>query len=138
MMQRLVVIFFVTIMIIVLIIVYSGDYSKDLGNGYSLERTNACCVFVMKEEEKLTIASSNECLGRLIKPQVKRLYINGTIIVGLKVSNECCYLDECEKKHNTPNGYFIINKKSGEVMTGLKREDLKLYGININKMKEIL
>ena len=138
MIRRLVVIFFATIMIIVIIIAYSGDYSKDLGNGYELERTNACCVFIIKEGEKLTITSSNECLGRLIKPQVKKLYVNEILIVGLKVDNECCYLDECEKKHNTPNGYFIINKKSGEVITGLKREELKQYGINIDTMRKVL
>ena len=117
----------------------NGDYDEDLGNGYHLVRTNACCIFVFKQDVNPIIIGNKTIYDtRIVKPVVKELYIDDKYIVGLKISNECCYLDVYEKKHNTPNGYFIINKKSGEVMTGLKKEDLKRYGININKMKEVL
>lgn len=137
MIQKAILIFLAIAVIMVFIIAYSGDYSRDLGNGYVLERTNACCIFIMKNEN-LAVVDSNDSVGRLIKPQIKKLYTDGTYIVGLKVSNKCCYLDEDEKKHNTPNGYFIINKVNGEVKTGLKKDDLIRYGIKLKKMKEVL
>ena len=129
-----------TILLLLLLIFFgcNGDYSKDLGNGYSLERTNACCIFVMRKQEDVELVSAGESIGRDIKPIVKELYINNTYITGLKESNKCCYLDEDEKKHNTPNGYFIINKTNGKMVTGLKKYELKKYNIELRKMKKIL
>ena len=41
-----------------------------------------------------------------------------------------------KKKHNTPNGFFIIYKKSGKIVSGIN--NLKDNNITIAKMKKIL
>jgi len=117
----------------------NGDYTKKLGGDYTLERTNACCIFVFKGNVHPTIEGNTVTKDtRIIKPVVKELFINDMYIVGLKVDNQCCYLSDYEKKHNTPNGYFIINKNNGEITAGLKKSELAKYNIKFNKMKKIL
>jgi len=111
----------------------AGDYSKPLGNGYTLERTNACCIFVAKKNTK-----SGFGMTRTIKPLVTELYVDETKIVGVKSKNQCCYLTEDEKADITPNGYFIIYKKDGLILSGLSQEELKDRNISIKKMEEIL
>ena len=116
-----------------------GDYTKHLGGGYSLERTNGCCIFIFKDEVKpknyknITVYD-----GRVIKPFVRDLYLDKEKIVGYKVDNKCCYLSEEEKAFNTQNGYFIIYKNSDKIVTGLSTQELLELNIFLNKMKEVL
>ena len=70
----------------------NGDYSVDLGDGYSLERTNACCVFIYsKKVPPLQNGNIVTYDNRIIKPLVTELYVNEDEIIGYKKKNTCCY-----------------------------------------------
>lgn len=127
------------LLLLVFIIGCTRDYTKKLGKDYILEKTNTCCIFILKKNVKP--AKEGNIIfydTRVIKPKIKELYINNSYIVGLKVSNKCCYLTEYEKRHNTPNGYFIINKNSEKIISGLKKVELKKYKIQLGKMIKVL
>lgn len=117
----------------------NGDYSKELGKDYILERTNACCIFIYKKDVNPTkIGKSIYYDNRIIKPMIKRLYINQEHIVGYKANNNCCYLSKFEKEHDTPNGYFIIYKNNGKTISGLDKKELIEYDIKLKSMKQII
>ena len=117
----------------------NGDYSKNLGGGYTLERTNACCIFIFnKNVQPVTIGNTTVHDTQVVKPLVKKIYIDKEKIVGYKVNNQCCYLDEYEKRNQTKNGYFVLYKKSGYIRDGLDEKKLMELNISINKMEKIL
>jgi len=117
----------------------SGDYSKKLGGGYTLERTNSCCIFIFKKNTQ-PVKVGNTILydNRVVKPLIKKLYIDKEKVVGYKISNQCCYLSEYEKRNQIKNGYFVLYKKSGYISDGLDEERLIELNISINKMKKII
>lgn len=116
-----------------------GDYSKNLGKGYTLERTNACCIFIFnKNVQPVKVGDTILYDNRIVKPLVKKLYIDKERIVGYKVDNQCCYLTEYEKRNQIKNGYFVLYKKSGYMRDGLDEEKLMELNISINKMKKII
>ncbi len=110
-----------------------GDYTRSLGNGYTLERTNACCVYVAK---KSSIAGLG--MTRIVKPLVMKLYVDETKVVGVKSENQCCYLTEDETANVTPNGYFVIYKEDGTLLSGLTKCALEDRNISIERMEEVL
>jgi hypothetical protein len=117
----------------------NGDYSKDLGGGYTLEKTNSCCIFIFsRDTQPVKVEDTILHDNRVVKPQVKKLYIDKEKIVGYKVNNQCCYLTEYEKKHQIKNGYFIIYKKTGLIYVGLDEKNLIKLNISISKMKKII
>ncbi len=117
----------------------NGDYSKNLGGGYTLERTNSCCIFILNKNVKpKKVGKSKIYDNRVIKPLIKKLYIDKEKIVGYKVNNQCCYLTEHEKRNQIKNGYFILYKKSGFIYDGLDEKKLLELNISIDKMKKII
>jgi len=117
----------------------NGDYSKNLGKGYVLEKTNTCCIFIYnKEANPIKIGKNIVYDNRTIKPLITKLYMNKEYIIGYKTDNKCCYLTECEKDRNTPNGYFIIYKNDGKIINGLNESEFIKYNIELKKMKQII
>ena len=75
---------------------------------------------------------------RIIKPLVVELYVDHRMIVGIKSDNQCCYLSEDEKLVIIPNGYFVIYKESGRLVTGLSKRSLGDRNISIENMEKVL
>lgn len=116
----------------------NGDYSKNLGEGYTLERTDSCCIFIFNNHVKPTkVGDSILYDNRVVKPLIKKLYIDNEKIIGYKVSNQCCYLTEFETKNQIKNGYFILYKKNGYIDDGLDEKQLMELNISFIKMKSI-
>jgi len=132
-------IFFLSLLAIIVAGCGLGDYTKNLGNGYTLEKTNSCCVFIFKKNVAPK-QNSNVIVfdNRVIKPLVKELFFDNEKIVGLKVENECCFLSGDEKKNNTKNGYFIIYKKKDFITDGLTKQELRDMNVSIDKMEKVL
>jgi len=126
-------------LILIFIFGCSGDYSKNLGGGYTLERTNSCCIFIFnKNIQPERVGNTMLYDNRVVKPLIKKLYIDKEKIVGYKVSNQCCYLTEYETRNQIKNGYFILYKKSGYIRDGLDEKKLMELNVSINKMKKII
>ena len=47
-------------------------------------------------------------------------------------------LTQDEKDHQTPNGYFIIDKRNALIHTGLTKEQLREKDIHLSVMEKIL
>jgi hypothetical protein len=119
-MSKFLLIFLIFFVFFIFFVAYSGDYSKQLGGGYTIERTNACCIYISNENapwiEKGNLTYREY---RIIKPKVKKIWFNNKIIVGYKEKNECCYLSKEEVEN--PDGYFILDKHGNTFWDGLSK-----------------
>jgi hypothetical protein len=101
--------YLVAIIGVLLLVSCSGDYVKELGNGYALARTNRynhsiIKEFVMVVDTNITVYAFNDkyVFGRREKPQL---------------------FDVDEKLVSDKYGYFVLDKNTGILVEGLTKEE---------------
>lgn len=107
----------------------TSDYETLLPNGYLLERTNSCTIYILPPTTARQIYNGEWAVG----PK----------IVAINTKNDIVY-GKVEKSPNadpgpTTPGYFTLDTSKHEVVQGLNYEDwlkrLKGYGIDNPKTK---
>jgi len=96
-----------------------GDYSKDLGGDYKFVRTNADNHVIVKKLSDY----DNEIK---VHSNVEDYVYDDTYVLGVRVqSND----DEAqyEKALRQGSGYFVLNKKTGELVTGLSKNNFDQF-----------
>lgn len=96
-----------------------GDYSTDLGGGYEFVKTNAKNhVVILKLSE-----SYNEIK---VHSNVQAFAYNDLYVLGVRVQSEA---KEAQYKEALRQGfgYFIINKQTGVVTSGLDKYRFELF-----------
>ena len=95
-----------------------GDYSTDLGGGYEFVRTNAENHFV-----NLKLSDSHNEMK--VQSNVQAFTYDELYVLGVRVQSE---ITESQYKEalRQDSGYFIINKQTGVVTSGLDKHRFEL------------
>ncbi|WP_299946005.1 hypothetical protein [uncultured Microbulbifer sp.] len=96
-----------------------GDYSKDLGGNYRFVRTNSDNHVIIKKLSEF----DNEIK---VHSNVQNYAYDDVYILGVRVQSkdkEAQYADAMSQG----SGYFVLNKNTGEIMTGLSKSNFDQF-----------
>jgi hypothetical protein len=86
----------------------SGDYERQLPNGYYLMRTNANTVAIWSQNRQPSLA---------VPPRIIKIAVLGNLIIG-----ETEYSQASELAEQSITGFFILDTGTNFVKTGLSNE----------------